>query len=201
MGLSLAELAKKAAAAKAESAPKPAASPLKLGLFAGATASGAGAGGSIASPPQVESSAPSAFSLDDVDLSEVASTRNPEADTTDYEDHFDLTAPIRSNVEGLTEQQRSFVSLLDSVYELHHDPDTVRSAITRIMLDMRETPYLAELVVDDDVTAIIRVMRNILGFRKAVEKKAKAKRAGGSRNKKAVDEMAALLGDFDLGGI
>lgn len=200
MGLSLSELSKmKAAAAPSESPAPKAAAPLNL--FAGATANRVAAETPATKPPASKDSAATDFSLDDVDLSDIAAERDPESDTSEYTDHFDLSVPIRANVGDLTEQQKAFVSLLDSVYELHHDPDTVKSAITRIMIDMKETPYLADLVVDTDVTAIIRVMRNILGFRKTVEKKAKAKRAGGSRNKKAVDEMAALLGDFDLGGI
>lgn len=113
----------------------------------------------------------------------------------------DEQAPERTLAEGLSEQQLGFVKLLDSVYELHHDPEAVKSAIVRIMTEMRQAPHLMDLLVDDDVTAIMKRMKHILGFRKAEATKAKKTRKPSAKKAQAKAEMEAALAeagiDFD----
>ena len=147
------------------------------------------------SKPAAAPAAPEAFDLDSVDLDDYESKAAPTTgEDIVFDDHISVDKPIRELAPELTEQQLGFVNLLDSVHELHHDAEAIKSAVARIMIDMKETPYLSDLVLDADVTCIIAKMKMIQGYRKVKETKAKAKRA---TSKKAVAdaEMAALLGD------
>lgn len=143
--------------------------------------------------------APAAFDLDSIDMSDIMTvesndfTSDGSGDTSSiFADMTPIDRPARQLPADLQPQQSAFVQLLDSVYDLHHDSEAVKSAVTKLMIDMRETPYLADLVLDNDIAIIVAKMKQILGFRKVSESKAKAKRAS-SKKAKVDTEMEAIL--------
>lgn len=118
-----------------------------------------------------------------------------------------ILAPDRGSRDTLSDVQKFFLDAMDSLYDnsteagqLHHDPDMVRGAVQRIMVSMRESPFLADLVLDDDIAIIIKRMKHILGFRKieAVAKKAKAAPRG--KKAKAASELADIFAEVGLLG-
>ena len=140
-----------------------------------------------------------AFDLDSIDMSDIMTvesndfTDDSTGDTPSiFADMTPIDRPARQLPADLQPQQSAFVQLLDSVYDLHHDSEAVKSAVTKLMIDMRETPYLADLVLDNDIAIIVAKMKQILGFRKVSESKAKAKRAS-SKKAKVDTEMEAIL--------
>lgn len=159
------------------------------------------AGQAPAKATKAAPAAESSFNIDlnGVDLSSIESTPSQSADDEliQFADYQIVEAPVRSLPPELNDQQRGFVTLLDSVYGMHHDANAVKTAVSRIMIDMRETPYLADLVMDQDVTLIISKMKQIMGYRKEKEVKAKAKRQT-SKSKKIDEDLAAILGDIEL---
>lgn len=179
-----------------------AANPAKLSLQ-NATAnddSKGGGGGAAVSP----SAGNDLGALGDINLDDVAETRKddtPAATSEIFADEIPVDKPTRELPAELEPQQQAFISLLDSVYDLHCDPDAVKSAIQTLMIDMRETPHLSDLIVENDVQIIVRRMSQILGFRKASATTKKTKRAT-SKSEKTKAEIASafdeMLGDLKL---
>lgn len=179
-----------------------AANPAKLSLQ-NATAnddSEGGGGGAAVSP----SAGNDLGALGDIDLGDVAENRKddtPAATSEIFADEIPVDKPTRELPAELQPQQQAFIGLLDSVYDLHCDPDAVKSAIQTLMIDMRETPHLADLIVENDVQIIVRRMSQILGFRKASAVTKKTKRAT-SKSAKVKAEIANvfddMLGDLSL---
>jgi len=191
-GLSLSDLMAKKAVVDAESKPKPPVTSVSVAPKA--------------TMPLIDSTvaktvapvAPDALT-GDTNAIDAAVEANPIASVASvdrFSDEIEVQKPERDLPEELTEQQQAFINLLDSVYELHHDADAVQNAVSRIMTDMKETEHLANLVEDDDVTNIVRKMKQILGFRKAT-KKAKAK---GRPKTAAVAELESMFDDL-MGGL
>jgi len=122
-------------------------------------------------------------------------------------DEIEATAPERAITPDLTSQQMNFIESLDSIYPVLHDPDLFGQAVRIIMLEMQENPEYKKLITDQDVSTIIRGMRNTMGLAK-IRKQEKSRKAGGaakssSRKKSQVsdDDMALLenlLGGVDL---
>lgn len=203
--VSLTELAKKKAAAPAvvkpapvpvtppkTSDPKPA---VTGGVGLGALANALGVKPVERSPKQVDS----LDALAGIDLATVESSRKESNDDGAQEvlqGLVPIDSPVRELDKVVTQEQKAFVNMLDSVYTLHHDPEAVRTAITRIMMDMRETPHLASLVMPNDVAVIIRTMKSIMGFRKA-KAETKKKASSGRRQTKKAAFTDALGSELD----
>jgi len=131
------------------------------------------------------------------DFSELAGIAESDADgigglgRLEFADETPVDAPTRQLSPEMTAQQLAFVDLLDSVHTMHHNEDAIKGAVQNIMMEMRETPILANLLVDEDVTIIVRRMKYIMGFRKQAAVAAAGKRK--SRAMSAKQESAAAF--------
>lgn len=126
---------------------------------------------------------------------------------SEFLDEIEATAPERAITPDLTAQQMNFIESLDSIYPVLHDPDLFGQAVRIIMLELQENQEYKKLITDQDVSTIIRGMRNTMGLAK-IRKQEKSRKSGGaaktaSRKKSQVsdDDMALLenlLGGLDL---
>lgn len=164
-------------------------------------------GGGVALPSEPKATQSAGLgSLGDIDLSDVAETRSNDtgasgATSEIFADEIPVSKPTRELPAELEQQQQAFISLLDSVYDLHCDPDAVKSAIQTLMIDMSETPHLVDLIVENDIQIIVRRMSQILGFRKASAETKKTKRATSVKAKQKAAVISAfdeMLGDLNL---
>lgn len=137
--------------------------------------------------------------LENIDLADIPSSES-QGEDDNFPDQIPVEVPARELPAELSAEQQKFITLLDSIHQLHHNGDAIVNAISNIMMDMRVTPHLANLVMDEDVINIVRQMKHIQGFRKATAVKKKASRAT-SKAAKSQDALASMLdsmNDLDL---
>lgn len=191
---------------------KPALSGLKLG---GAIGKGSKPAAAAATPkpageaPRKKSS--NELSLDDLENMEDPGTHRPKHDGAQamYGDHIEATKPIR-DVEALLASadddskagMKSFLSLLDGVYEILDDPEMLGNVTRSIMMELKDNPQYMKLVADSDIQTLVRAMRASMGLARIKKTNAKAKRAGGGKSKAKVDQdMLDDLDSLDLGDL
>jgi hypothetical protein len=142
-----------------------------------------------------------AFNADD----ESAPAKSPSQLDSGFLDEIEATAPDRELPPELTKQQSDFVESLDGIYSVLTDPDLFGQQVRTIMLELQENPEYIKLVQDQDVSTMIRGMRNTMGLAR-IKKQEKSRKSGTStrksaRGKSAVsDEDMALL-DSLMGGL
>lgn len=205
--------------AKPESAEAPAKdAPKKPGL-AGLKLGGAiGKGAKPAAKPAAKSGgagtrkkSTDGLSLDDLENMEDPGTHRPKAEGAQaiYGDHVEATKPIR-DVEALLADaddeaksgMESFISLLDGVYEILDDPEMLGNVTRNIMMELKSNPQYMRLVADEDIQTLVRAMRASMGLARIKKTNAKAKRSGGGKSKKQVDQdMLDDLDSLDLGDL
>jgi len=118
-----------------------------------------------------------------------------------FADETPATKPTRDLPEGITKESLGFVDMLDSVYNVIHDPELLGGVITNIMVELKSNPEYTKLIAPDDVRVMVRGMRESMGLARVKKQEAKAKRSGGGgrRGSKMVD--ADMLADLDSLGI
>ena len=90
--------------------------------------------------------------------------------------------------------------MIDSIYNILHEPDFLGSVIKNIIIELKNHPEYTRLIADEDVRQWVRGMRESMGLAKIKKQETKAKRSGGSSAKsKAVDED--MLADLAMLGL
>ena len=151
------------------------------------------------------------LTLDDLENTEAEGTHRPKHDGAQamYGDHIEATKPIR-DVEALLADadddskagMKSFLSLLDGVYEILDDPEMLGNVTRSIMMELKDNPQYMKLVADSDIQTLVRAMRASMGLARIKKTNAKAKRAGGGKSKAKVDQdMLDDLDSLDLGDL
>lgn len=110
-----------------------------------------------------------------------------------FQDEIPADAPDRELPEGLGESQLAFVTLLNSVYEVMHDPELFGQMIRTIMQEMQEHPDYMDLVADQDVHVMIRGLRSSMGLAKIK----KAEKSTKSRAGKASPKTPEMVNTLD----
>lgn len=111
-----------------------------------------------------------------------------------FSDEIPADAPER-DLEGLDEQQKGFVNLLNGVYAVVHEPGFLGDVVSNIMQELQKRPEYRKLIQPKDIRTLIQGMRSSMGMAKI--KKQEKKRNTGSKGKasKAVD--SDMLGALD----
>lgn len=104
----------------------------------------------------------------------------------------------------LTEGQQKFVEQLDGIRTVFHDSELFSQIVRGIMQDMQANPEFESIMSDEDVSYLIRGMRDAMGAAKAVAATKKRSTATGSTRAKKptalkggvaeVADLAAELG-------
>lgn len=120
---------------------------------------------------------------------------------TYFADETPAIKPTRELPEGVTKEQLGFVENLDTIYEVIHDADLLGGVIRNIMIELKSQPEYTKLMAPDDFRTMVRGMRESMGLARVKKQESKAKKSGGTRKSKALDDdvMAGL--DDILGGI
>lgn len=120
---------------------------------------------------------------------------------TYFADETPAIKPTRELPEGITKEQLGFVENLDTIYEVIHDADLLGGVIRNIMIELKSQPEYTKLMAPDDFRTMVRGMRESMGLARVKKQESKAKKSGGTRKSKALDDdvMAGL--DDILGGI
>lgn len=166
------------------------------------------AGIKVGQASQAEPVVPAAddgFDLDDIANLDVSDMDESRDSRSTFPDEIGATEPIpeRFIPEGADEQMRSFVSLMDQVYTIGHDPQLLGNVIRSIMIELQRNPHYINsdwkksLVQPDDVRVWIRNMREVMGLAKVAKAEAKAKRGNGRKKKEQsssemLDDLASL---------
>jgi hypothetical protein len=149
---------------------------------------------------RVESNA--VLSLDDLAASSDPgiAPRQGIAGLSHFQDETPATKPTRELPEGLDKDQLGFVDLVDSIYDVMHEPDLMGGAIRNIIIELKSHPEYMKLVAPDDIRVWVRGMRSAMGLAKIKKAETKAKRGtGGSRKSKLVD--MDMLADLEALGV
>ncbi len=95
----------------------------------------------------------------------------------------------------MTKEEMGFVGLIDSVYNILHEPEFLGSVIKNIIIELKNHPEYSRLIADEDVRQWVRGMRESMGLAKIKKQETKTKRAGGggSKSKLVDDDMLADL--------
>jgi hypothetical protein len=116
-----------------------------------------------------------------------------------FADEEPAIAPDRKT-EGLDDDMKRFVSSLDSVYQIVHEPDLLGGVIKNIMMELARKPEYRQLIAPKDVHIMIRGMRDSMGMARIKKEESKAKRSGASKKKTIkVDDLDALAALDELG--
>jgi hypothetical protein len=99
-----------------------------------------------------------------------------------FHDEIPVTAPDRELPADLIDGQKAFVTQLNGIYEVIHDPELFGQMIRVIMQEMQEHPDYVNLMVDQDVHTMIRGLRDSMGMAR-VKKAEKKTRASGGKAK------------------
>ena len=111
-----------------------------------------------------------------------------------FSDEEPASKPDRELPADITDTEKQFVTLLDSIYDVLHDPELVGSVLRNFMIELQENPEYRRLVAPEDVRNLIVGARHSMGMAKVKKQEAKAKRAGGKRASGAkADQLAADL--------
>jgi hypothetical protein len=110
-------------------------------------------------------------------------------------DEIEATAPERAITPDLTPQQMNFIESLDSIYPVLHDPDLFAQAVRIIMLELQENREYKKLISDQDVSTMIRGMRNTMGLAKIRKQEKSRKSSGGSAGKSSRAKKSAVSDD------
>lgn len=164
-----------------------------LPIGAAARDSGVNSGGVASAPIN---------SLESLDSTEDAGIEPRGTGVSYFADETPATKPTRELPEGLSKESLGFLDMLDSVYNVIHDPELLGGVITNIMVELKSNPEYTRLIAPDDVRVMVRGMRESMGLARVKKTEAKAKRtgAGGKRGSKIVDaDMLADLDSFTAG--
>lgn len=171
-------------------------------------ASGVRSGGASASVHERESREDdgAVFGLADLAGFDASDDTAPSRSYADegFLDEIEATAPERAITADLTPAQMNFIESLDSIYPVLHDPDLFGQAVRVIMLELQENKEYKKLICDQDVSTMIRGMRNTMGLAK-IRKQEKSRKSGGaakssSRKKSQVSDDDMALLESLLGG-
>lgn len=108
-----------------------------------------------------------------------------------FADEEPAIAPNR-DLEGLEKQQLMFVESLDSVYKIIHDPELLGGIIKNIMMELAQKPEYRKLIQPKDIHTMIKGMRESMGMARIKKEESKAKRGGGRKTTKKVDDLDTL---------
>lgn len=139
------------------------------------------------------------FGLADLAGFDASDETAPEKSYSDerFLDEIEATAPERAITADLTPQQMSFIESLDSIYPVLHDPDLFGQAVRVIMLELQENREYKKLICDQDVSTMIRGMRNTMGLAK-IRKQEKSRKSGNASNKSSRKKSAVSDDDMAL---
>lgn len=115
-----------------------------------------------------------------------------------FADETPANAPTRELPDDLSKEQLDFVSMIDNVYGILHEPEMLAGVIRNIMVELQSNPQYIKLICDEDVRTWVRAMRDSMGLARV--KKAE-KKAGTSRAKKDKGVDADMLAAFASLGI
>jgi hypothetical protein len=137
-------------------------------------------------------------SLESLDSSEDEGVA-PRTGVTYFADETPATKPTRELPEGLSKESLGFIDMIDSVYDIIHDPELLGQVIRNIMVELKSNAEYTKLMSPDDVRVMVRGMRESMGLARVKKQEAKAKKSGGTRKSKTVD--LDMLADLDSLGI
>lgn len=111
-----------------------------------------------------------------------------------FADETPANAPTRELPEDLNKEQLDFVSMIDNVYGILHEPEMLSGVIRNIMIELQSNPQYIKLICDEDVRTWVRAMRESMGLArvKKAEKKAGTGRAKKSGKGVDADMLAAF---------
>lgn len=100
--------------------------------------------------------------------------------------------------------ERQFVGLLDSIYDVLHDPELVGSVLRNFMIELQQNPEYRKLVAPEDVRNLIIGARQSMGMAKVKKQEKKAKttsrKSGMSKADQALKDLESLGIDFGAFG-
>lgn len=162
-----------------------------------ATAGSAGVGGSgnggLGNPKA------GSLSLDDLANNEDSGDDSFDSDDRGeyaFPDEIPATAPTRDLPDDLSDSMKSFVTLLDGIYEIVHDPELFGNMIRTIMQEMQENPDYTKILADQDVHTMIRGLRSSMGLAKIKKAEKSTKTRAGAKKTPAVSAMAGTLDEL-----
>lgn len=114
-----------------------------------------------------------------------------------YSDMLPATAPPRELPEDMDEGQRGFVTLIEGIYTSMNDPELFGNIIRSFMQELASNSEYDKLLVDADVNAMMRGLRDSMGMARI--KKAEKPARGGSKKTPKAAEFTSALDSMDFG--
>lgn len=130
-----------------------------------------------------------ALSLDDIADTTVEGLDQSDRGAFAFDDEIPAIAPTRDLPDELDESMKAFVSQLDSIYEIVHDPDLFGQMIRTIMQELQENPDYTKLMADQDVHTMLRGLRQSMGLAKVKKAEKSTKTRASSKKAPAASQM------------
>jgi hypothetical protein len=115
-----------------------------------------------------------------------------------FDDETPATKPTRELPADLTKEALGFMDMVDSVYDVLHEPEFLGGIIKNILIELKANPEYMKLVAPDDVRQWIKGIRDSMGLAKIRKIETKTKKSTTSRSKKVDADMMADLADLGL---
>jgi hypothetical protein len=113
-----------------------------------------------------------------------------------FADQIDATAPIRELPADLSEQAKSWLAQMDSIYSILHEPEMLGNVVRNIMEELAAHPEYRQLIHPKDSNTIVRAMRDAMGLARIKKEESKSKRRGSGKVKIESVEALALMDEM-----